>query len=596
MKVEYEHLLLNENAYFYKLKRRLVKKDIELIFQECLKDKVATRKFESKIRESFVHGPKEIAKISIDIFEFRKRPSFLTDEIKGVFEIKYGLFVIIEVDDYVAIIRKNVSGVKYLNSVIEKLDYEILSRFLLKDISKYEKIVTNNMNAASNSMQRKVSEAEDIQRIFSRFGASKQILNSIRVDNEGQKSTVTINTSRVNSFNIQSDFTGAIVWIVDVIKQINLAFKSPPQSRFIDSFATPIKFRDKIEDLVPAYVLIRFGALKDEIESEHIKKCFYSGSPKKVDMVKDVFSKEILFELKESDEDTYENGEISVRVRKNWISVTVESFKDIVLDFGDDEISLNNYLNSNSHFIVVFDHFEFIYTQRMIFKDSKLLGDPTNFLNTFLTYDELAHVDSEKGKNYRTSSTQFQDKSIFYFVEQTLAKDSSYLICDDLGVEWGDFISIMEDEISFYHAKYNDKGLSATNLEAVFGQAQKNLGFLELRDEMIDIRKSRWQSNYRLGGVATSIKRMRKNPAGKDSIGDIKAYVNHVSSNPHVKRKIFIVVNFISKKNLGIALDLLTKGKTFVDKGVMLQILWFVNALLGSAHELGVELRIVCRP
>lgn len=281
MKVEFNELLLNENAYFYKVKRRLLPRDVQMIFEESLRDKKGTRKFESKVRESFVHGASEIAKISLDIFEYKKRPSFLKKEVKGVFETKFGLFLIVEVGDFIAVIRKNVSGVDTFDSLVDKIDYNILTRFLLKENSKYEKLVTSNMNAASKAIQRKTSEADDLQGIFSRFGASKQILNSLRVDNEGHKSTVTINTSRVNSFNLQRDFDAIIVWMVNMVKLIRLALKNPPQSNFIDSFASPINFKDKISDLAPAYLLLRFGVLKDEIENGHIQRLVHKGTKKR---------------------------------------------------------------------------------------------------------------------------------------------------------------------------------------------------------------------------------------------------------------------------------------------------------------------------
>jgi len=597
MKLEFEQLLINENAYFFKLKRKLTARDIELIFQECLNDKKAIRKFEPKIRESFIHGPREIAKVSIDVFEFKKRPSFLTRDVKNNFETKYGLFIIIESDEFAAVIRKNVSGIDLLYTLVEKIDYNILVRFLLKEESKYEKLVTSNMNAASNAMQRKTSEADDLQGILSRFGASKQIITSLRVDNKGDKSTVSVNTSRVNSFNIQKDFTPAVLWMVDMMRLIKLALKNPPQSRFIDNFAIPIKFSDIIDELNPKYILLRFGSLKDEIENSQIDKCYHQIGRKKVDPHKEIFEKERLFELTENDEGVFVSGEIKVKVRQKAITISISSFKDIILDFGDGyEVSLNNYINSNNHFLIVFDKYEYVYSRGSVFKDSRLLGDTDNFLSTFVTFDSLKNIDSEKGEKYLPTSTKFKPNSLFSFIEEELALNSNYLICDDMGVEWGDFISIDDDEIVFYHLKHNKLGLSATNLEEVFGQVQKNLGFLQLTDEMINKRKTKWQNIYRFGGINTSIKRMRKYPKGKDTIDDLILYVNHVSSNANVKRKIFVVVDFISKSELAKMLESLKKRKIFVNQGVTLQMLWFIHGILALANELGVEFRIVCRP
>ncbi len=168
--------------------------------------------------------------------------------------------------------------------------------------------------------------------------------------------------------------------------------------------------------------------------------------------------------------------------------------------------------------MIVFDNYEYVYSRGTIFKDSRLLGDTDNFLSTFVTFDSLKNIESEKGENYLPTSSKFKPNSLFSFVEDELAINSNYLICDDQGVEWGDFISINDDEITFYHLKHNILGLSATNLEEVFGQVQKNLGFLQLTEEMINKRKVKWQNTYQLKGVGTSIKRMRKYPKGKSSM------------------------------------------------------------------------------
>ena len=138
--------------------------------------------------------------------------------------------------------------------------------------------------------------------------------------------------------------------------------------------------------------------------------------------------------------------------------------------------------------------------------------------------------------------------------------------------------------------------MSASSLEEVFGQAQKNFAFLELTEERIDYRKTRWLSNYNIGNVATQIKRIRKSSPGKDQISVIKKHVNDASSNGNLRRRIYIVVNYISKKDLIASINLIKKGDEFAHKGVTLQILWFVNSIMANAQDLNSEFRIICRP
>lgn len=595
-KIDYDQLLVNENAYFFKLKKPISKRDIEIIFEESIRDKSAERRFEPRYRESYVHGGKEIAKLSIDVFRFKQPPTFFTDDVDGEYETKYGLFVIVETPDLLSIVRRNVSGIKHLYSIVEKIDYDVLVRFLLSNGSKFEKIVTSNMNAASAAVQRKISEAEDLKGIFSRFGASKQIINALRIDNRGSKATVAVGTSRVNSFNIQKEFGPAIVWMTEVMKLMRLATTKLPQSQFIDAFATPIKFDDIIDSLKPIYLLLRFHELKDQIESGFIQKGFYNTSKKKIDL-NSILSKERLFELKEDKDGVFRHADIEVKVREESITVSIESFKDIILDFGDGyEVSLSKWINDHGHFLIVFDKLEYAYTKGSIFKDSKLLGDTENFMSTFVPYKALESINAEKGKGYTKVSDHFKSNSLFAFVDEELAKGSKYLICDDMGVEWGDFISLDDTEVTFYHLKQNEHGLSAANLEVVFGQAQKNLGFLQLTEEMIEYRRERWQKMYKIEGVETAIKRIRRFPAKGNSIDALIKYANQVNSNANIKRRVFVVVDFISKAQLEDSIKSLKKGTAFNLKGVAMQLLWFVNGILALANEQGVEFRIICRP
>ena len=597
MKLDYSQILINENAYFFKLRRKLTRREIEVVFEESLKDKNGKRAFEPKLRESFVHGSREIAKISFDVFEYKKRPSFLTKDVQNVFELKFGIFLIIESNDLVAVVKKNVSGIKTFYALVDKIDYNVLVRFLLNADTKFEKIVTNSMNAASNSMHKKTNEAEDLQTTLSRFGTSKQIISAIRLANKENKSTVTVNTSRVNSFNVQNEFVPALLWMVKMMDLIRRAASAAPENHFIDSFAVPVNYEDIIDDLEPSYLVVRLDALKDEIDNGQIEKIYNAKTKRKIDLNRDVLGFERLTPLTLDKTGAYIGRGVKVKVRKESIGISIIPFKEIVLDFGNGYTTdLNTYVKIQSYFMIVFDKPQFVYSHGMVFRDSRLLGDKENFMKTFITYAQLGNIDSEKGLNYSSTSTQFKPYSLFRFVDDHFSQRPKYLLCDDLGVEWGDFISVADDEIVFFHLKHNDDGLSAKNLESVFGQAQKNFGFLQLTEEMIEKRRERWRGNYRLNNVPTAIKRMRKNPPGKNSIEDLIKYSNEVTSNPNVRRKIFVVVNFISKSELSKMFDKVKSGNTLANQGVVLQMIWFIHGILALATEQAVEFRILCRP
>ena len=106
----------------------------------------------------------------------------------------------------------------------------------------------------------------------------------------------------------------------------------------------------------------------------------------------------------------------------------------------------------------------------------------------------------------------------------------------------------------------------------------------------------KWLNKYKTKGVKTQIDRIRKSPPGDDKIEEIKNFINSVSESPHLKRKVYIVVNFIEKSELVKKVNDIKNGKKFQNDCVILQILWFVNSLLSSSLERKVDFRIICRP
>jgi hypothetical protein len=597
--VDLKNIQINENAYFYKLTDKLTPDVILKCFSQSLKDKEARRVFSPLIRNSITDGYREFGKYSMDIFKFVQKPSFFKKSDPNFLETKFGYFIIIESKGYISIIKKYVSGVEELNSIIEPVDYTILSRFLIQENTKFEKVTTSNMNTAELAIQRKSIEAIDLKNIYSRFGASKQVPSLLRIDNDGLKSNIALNTSRVNTLNLKSDLSEILFWAVKILDLINKAYSFLPKSGFLDCFAKPIKFEEGIKDLEPNYILLRFGELKDEINSELIERCYIKTDKEemKYDIVNEMNTNEKLLKLKKITNKEYIHDDLYVKINEQSITISSEEFKKIILDYGNDrEISLNQYFNNKNSFIINFNKIDYIYTHRKIFHDSKLLGDIDNFLTTFQTYDKLDKVKSEKGTRYTASSTSFSNDSLFYFIETELASKHKCLICDDMGAEWGDFISLNDEEIVFYHAKFRTASLSATNLEEVFGQAQKNFGYLALSEEMIIHKASRWIRNYRIDKVNTKIRRIRKCPNPSDPINSILSYNDVVSSNPNLRRKVYIVISFLSKKELADSIIKVKRGNYFENMGVTAQILWFVNSLLASANDLGAEFRIICKP
>lgn len=161
--IDISNILLNENGYFYKKKKgKIAKADLEKLFRQCLDVKVANKSYVPVIRASLFESGKEIAKYSVLIFDYQQRPSFLKADAQ-LWETKTGLFVILEHLDYLALIRKNVSGAYHLYQIAEEIDYSILANFMVTNTIKFEKIISSNLNTAENATQTKSTEATDLK-------------------------------------------------------------------------------------------------------------------------------------------------------------------------------------------------------------------------------------------------------------------------------------------------------------------------------------------------------------------------------------------------------------------------------------------------
>src|SRR6185436_12353468 len=116
-----------------------------------------------------------------------------------------------------------------------------------------------------------------------------------------------------------------------------------------------------------------------------------------------------------------------------------------------------------------------VYTNRKLFKDSKLISYIDSFVEAFNGRAELNHVINEKG-NFTNASTAFSTNSIFSFVENRVTHDADFAFLDDLGNEWADFIKLRANTLTFIHAKFGDSQFSASSFHEVVGQALKNIG------------------------------------------------------------------------------------------------------------------------
>ncbi len=520
------NLVLNENAYFFKKIRagRLSKNLIEGTFREASFEKTG-RYLLNQVKVNHRLANKDI-EYSICVFKYAKKPSFIRDEIVEWNETKLAYLVIIDFDTYVAISKRNISGTKELNKRIFPIDYKTMSSLFIDDTTAFEKFSMSNMNISDNVIRQKSMEAVDLKENVSTLGLQSYILSNLRLNNDENKISLSLNSSRINRFGKKNNLDFFISWADVIVDKIENFTDS---ETFLSSFATPLDFESESATLKPIAVLLLLTRLNSDYEANRIEstKLIIDDMERNVDLVSVLNNFSRLMEIRELVSDRGNSyfkvvtpvvDDLSVSVNTKSISLRSQKLRNLIIKFSDEtEISIIDYFNRYSSFIINFDRVELVYSHRKLFKDSRLLGNTEAFLRVFKPYPELDNVESEKGE-VETNSTGFSDNSVFGFVESTFLDDSQFFICDDLGKEWADHIGLYDDHISFFHSKYKNSRFSASDFQDIVGQAQKNLGNLSPSDNQWEAKRTFWNRNFSLNNTATQIERVRKGESADAAI------------------------------------------------------------------------------
>lgn len=597
---EVDNIILNENAYFYqKLSaNRLSDRYINSIFTDAVVDKGGNRLLDEKNISHTIDGV--TVNYSILVINYQHKPTFLSERQTGWDETKLAYLVILDFDRFVVISKKNISGIQtFINSLVP-LDYKVISTLFVDDNTEFEKFAMTNMNISDTSIRSKSLEASDLKNSFYSLGANTYMLRGMRLKNGEDKISLAPNTSRINRYGNKNNIIGFLEWSKALLDRIQTY---TDHETYLSIFAEPMDYEAERDRLTPIAILLLFTKLYEDIDNEKIVGAIYEleedvTRPISITNFIDNFER-----LSKVEEDTSGSRVVykvlnpkidDIELRKLGKSIRIKSKKlrKIKLIKEDNSsISFVEYLNNSNSFVVNFQDLDLIYSNRKLFKDSRLLGNIDAFLNIFLPYTDLQTTTTEKG-SFSTTQTEFTNNSLFHFVENKFANPSDFLICDDLSKEWADHIALSSTTVSFFHSKYKDAKFSASAFQDVVGQAQKNLGNMTPADYQWDIKENFWKRQYRNNNVQTQIDRLRKGSSVDNAILHYKELIR----NPNLKREVYLVINFISKAELGDRIEKLKNNQPFTERNEVIQIVWFISSLVASCKEVGVDAFICCKP
>lgn len=598
----YSHIILNEGAYFYKKGlAQIDKRAIDSVFGNVLEGIKYNLLTVVKKREEFL-GLEHTKKAYCSLLVYKaSSPSANFDIDKDDFpqdlmESKISYLLIVEINDYVIIVKKNISHLTYFLNQLQPIPGTILGDILIDADTSFQQMKLTGMNMNEEAMRNRSYEANDLENSMPMYSANQNIVTSTRFTSGEQVCTLNISTSRLAKFGAKKNISPLLVWINMVVDKLE---NYVPTNNFLGRFATPVSWKNVRDNIVPCSLLINIYEVENFIQSlddPNIYRRYKQGEDPQCRT--DLFSKIAkngvrCCGLSHKKEDFYQCKGYSpmtgIKIQKSGIKVVAsKALSSLCYKQGDKYISLVDLINERSYFSVGFEDYSYIYNSRNIYRNGKIESDLDSILSIFEPCEELSIVRSEKGEGYNEQSQNFSTDSMFHIVETVLFPNADYIVCDDMGNEWADHIVIQSHTISFAHSKCKGtRSLSASNFHDVIGQASKNIGHLMLTDQEMKSKKNSWEGCW----GNTSINRCRRG-----SIDDIMTAIKSLRGNPNLTKEVCLCIDFISKTQLTEAFSKLKNGESHRQKNSVVQMVWLLNGFISTCKELDLHCRIFCVP
>lgn len=202
----YSKIRLNEGAYFFKqgttkIKRNTICELFANVSDEC---KTLAKVIRKKENTNMPHYKEALC--SLLIVKSTSLPSFLGTENESenikrqLTETKLVYLLIVEIDKYVVIIKKNVVHVSSFINKLETIDAKALAGSLVTDSTVFQQIKMTNMSVNENGMRNKSYEANNLKNAMPTFASNHNIVTTTRFSTDNDICTLNISTSRMAKF------------------------------------------------------------------------------------------------------------------------------------------------------------------------------------------------------------------------------------------------------------------------------------------------------------------------------------------------------------------------------------------------------------
>lgn len=525
---------------------------------------------------------------SLWIGRFEKAfPWLLAERFK---ETRYAFLLVLELDGFVGVLGSNVGDVaEFLSD--GRVSYQKLLALHSGADTEIESLSTRSLRAASVGVMRSTQSGRHLEKALSRVGANQAAPFQVSLRQADQAWRISPGSGRIAVSGGRATIPDLCAWFATTCQDIERATEP---SDFIKAFAHPIALGDLPPNVVPTALQLDSSLVDDLIELRAtLRRNETAMTDAEIEALRQLIRKLWLIETPRSpaDEeaktwrlkvDDVEVGQLVVRSTK--ISLVSDHLADVQVVYEEGTTAtLNHVFNNGSQPLrLTFSDPSYAYAAGQLFRDHRLLASRGALLEVLS--DRLPpNASAEKGE----ATGRFATDSLFGFVVDHASTNDQYLVCDDMGAEWADFIGVStaQHQITFYHCKGGRVEVGASGLHEVVSQAAKNLGYLTASAAELNTRRAKWEGRWK----ETLIPRLQRGAAVADFLA---AFVKAVAA-PQATRRVTLVTSSLSKAAVARAFDDIDIDSP---RAEVLHVLWLLSVFVDQCRSIGAVPEIVCRP
>jgi len=523
-------------------------------------------------------------------FPLTRRPAFLPGT--DLAENTYGFLLLIEVEVngewYVGVFQHDAATVAdWIDARAKRLPRGKFTNAFSEN-STVRRMSLQRMTASKHELRAASYEASDLLSSLPMMAAGRCVIRSIRFQNHLMGSiAVTISTSRVQ----QSGGRRTVDDLAELVAVVVQQTQANKRHVFLTKFAQSVALADLPAGVEPTSVLFDWGAILENDALELYRK------PNPQEELGHQIAKEVLSRFLEGTMPVTPEG------TGNWrfgtrpqsprgrlaLTSTRYSVKSILSNLlvvrdvdSDETMTLVRWVRENDAYSVTFTQPEYFFGSGALYQRANFASEVDSVRQCLRPEPLLAVATSEKGEP-KPTDVSFADESIFGLVDGSIYAQRDWLVCNDLGDEWADFICVRDNTLLFLHCKHGKPTTGASSFQDVIGQALKNLGRIQSTPSLFKDKLAAIEANNPQW-AGTQIRRLR----GAGTWPAFQAAVGALLVNPDVSKEVHLVVSMISKAAFEAAAAAPTPH--------FIQQVWLLSSFVNSCREMGGKPVIVCLP